>query len=369
MNNKLHTLIIGVFILFTFTQVQASNDVVLIGTSRTLQGDWNTLLNRTDVINRGVTGYYTSDVVNTAEIVTHFTPAAKICFVEGGINDVINNIPISTIVQNLETALNNLKAHNVKAVAQSVIYQAQTNVYDNNYFAHNLIIKQINDQLQAYCNSNNFDYLDLNSVLSANGQLKTELSIDGTHLNSDGYTLWASLVQPEIANVLPIELISFTAKGDKVANVLSWQTISEVNTSHFDVERSDDGKNFEKIGKILAYGNSNNLKNYYFTDAQPLFGVNYYRLHAVDLDGTSTISKIISIFSTENKDLQVFPNPAKDKITISGTHQSDFIIFDFLGREILRGELTNKTDLDISSFQIGYYFLNVGNESVKFFKE
>ena len=360
----LHLLLVILPIRAT-NKVLVLNEIVMIGTSLTRQGDWNALLNRTDVVNEGVAGYLTQQILGTVDIVLHFSPTPKYCFIESGTNDVVNNVSTETIFQNQVQAINSMLAHQMIVVVQSTIFQ-------NNNIAHNITIKEINLRLQTYCINNRIEYLDLNSVLSANDQLKPELTIDGTHLNPAGYSLWAVLVQNELSkSALPIELINFNAKIVNLSNVLTWQTVTEVNASHFDIERTMNGKNFEKIGKVLAFNNANPLNNYSFIDAQPIKGINYYRLEAFDLDGSSIFSKTVSVFSSDAMAgvLNIFPNPANDKITILNAHTSSFIIFDFLGRDILRGELSNKTELDISSFQIGYYFLNVGNESVKFFKE
>ncbi|NJN35007.1 MAG: T9SS C-terminal target domain-containing protein, partial [Saprospiraceae bacterium] len=64
-------------------------------------------------------------------------------------------------------------------------------------------------------------------------------------------------------------------------------TASERNGSHFDVQRSKDGKTFTTIGQVKAVGNSLTLQRYEFSDENPLSGTNYYRLNAVDLDGAA----------------------------------------------------------------------------------
>ena len=77
-----------------------ANEIVMIGTSLTRQGDWNALLNKTDVVNEGVAGYLTQQILGTVDIVLHFTPTPKYCFIESGTNDVVNNVSNETIFQN-----------------------------------------------------------------------------------------------------------------------------------------------------------------------------------------------------------------------------------------------------------------------------
>jgi hypothetical protein len=111
---------------------------------------------------------------------------------------------------------------------------------------------------------------------------------------------------------LPVELISFTAS--RIGNrsvLLNWKTASEINSSHFIVERSLDGKTFENAGKVKANGNSNLTLSYSLTDEIPpdYPGSLYYRLLMADIDGTFKYSEIKKI-SLEDTTIEVFPNPS-----------------------------------------------------------
>ncbi len=57
-------------------------------------------------------------------------------------------------------------------------------------------------------------------------------------------------------SLLPLTLLDFTVTKNGNIAQLKWQTANEVNTSHFDIERSTDGVNFTAIGKVDAAGNS-----------------------------------------------------------------------------------------------------------------
>ena len=71
---------------------------------------------------------------------------------------------------------------------------------------------------------------------------------------------------------LPIELKSFTANIVKGNVVLNWQTISEVNSYSFEVERKSVTTSWTKIGEVAASGNSNSLREYSFTDKNSISG-------------------------------------------------------------------------------------------------
>jgi hypothetical protein len=95
------------------------------------------------------------------------------------------------------------------------------------------------------------------------------------------------------SSIVPVQLIYFRGKSEADRVRLNWATATEINSSHFNVERSTDLKDFTTIGKITSAGDSRQRIEYNFLDEAPLPGVNYYRLKQVDKDGTSELSKII----------------------------------------------------------------------------
>lgn len=95
--------------------------------------------------------------------------------------------------------------------------------------------------------------------------------------------------------VLPIELYSFTGEVVNKKSLLNWSTLSEYNFSHFDVYHSSDLNSFYKIGTVAATGNSTFRQDYRLTHSSPLPGVNYYRLVAIDSDGSTRNHGIIAL--------------------------------------------------------------------------
>lgn len=87
------------------------------------------------------------------------------------------------------------------------------------------------------------------------------------------------------AVTLPIELLSFGARAEQDAVVVSWATAAELNNDFFTIERSSDGFNYEAIGQITGAGNSRDVLNYEFVDRAPLAGRAYYRLKQTDYNG------------------------------------------------------------------------------------
>jgi hypothetical protein len=148
-------------------------------------------------------------------------------------------------------------------------------------------------------------------------------------------------------NPLPLKFISFlvVAAPSHLERVgVRWQTANEINVSHFNIQRSINGRDFITVGKVGAKGND----EYSFID--PLgnlelgIGNLYYKIMAVDFDGRKTYSQIKSLnINHSSLNVMVFPNPAKDVVNISCVGMKQLLIIDFLGRRIQ--QFNNITEL------------------------
>lgn len=127
--------------------------------------------------------------------------------------------------------------------------------------------------------------------------------------NGDGY---ASASLSNI--VLPVRWISFSAKGDGRANYLSWKAEADAGNHVFEVERSEEGIQFAKIGEVQALPGQ---ELYHFTDSLLLHTRNYYRLRTTGATGQYLFSKTILVETIvyETGPL-VFPNPAGNTVFV-----------------------------------------------------
>ncbi|MBJ6119839.1 T9SS type A sorting domain-containing protein [Pontibacter sp. BT310] len=114
-----------------------------------------------------------------------------------------------------------------------------------------------------------------------------------------------------IITPLPVELTSFKGKVTESGINLEWETASEINNSHFDVERSRNGKTYETIAIVKGRGTTSVASNYSFTDKLPQKGLNYYRLKQVDFDNTTSYSNTIAVTwdASETIEIALVPNP------------------------------------------------------------
>ncbi|WP_420580931.1 T9SS type A sorting domain-containing protein [Reichenbachiella sp.] len=126
---------------------------------------------------------------------------------------------------------------------------------------------------------------------------------------------------------LPVELLDFKAKLENDVVEVNWITSSELNNDYFEIERSQDGVNYEVIGKIAGNGTINETSYYNFTDYRPATGVSYYRLTQFDYDGTKAVFEAISIENNpieQGLEVHIFPNPTmSDNINLRITNDSE----------------------------------------------
>lgn len=189
------------------------------------------------------------------------------------------------------------------------------------------------------------------------------------------------------ANPLPVTLLDFNAEcffseSNKYEIEMNWTTVSEINNDYFNIERSNDGINFLSVGAVKGKGNSNSIVNYHFIDTpDPEINgpesIYYYRLRQQDFDGTTEISEIVATSCNliVNSNLNVYPNPAKNKVFIAihseeTTHNGNLFISDVLGKKHLSQKVAVKKgknifELNTKNVASGSYFINLQFENGK----
>ena len=158
--------------------------------------------------------------------------------------------------------------------------------------------------------------------------------------------------------VTPLILNSFNAAKQENNVLLSWQTATEVYSSHFNIQRSIDAKDFATIGAVNVKGAS----TYSFNDQfppPPKGGILYYRLEVVDKDGSKTYSEIRTVLlTTDDSRFTITPNPARDIVTIAGSNIKQVSILDLYGRTVMTKEMkTNTINLAINNLSKGVYLV------------
>lgn len=179
-----------------------------------------------------------------------------------------------------------------------------------------------------------------------------------------GRGLWTTT----IPNPLPVTLLNFSGQAGNNAILLNWSTSSELNSSYFEIQKSNDGSNFYSIGKTNAAGTSNFLHNYNFTDRQ-VSEMNYYRLKMVDIDDKFIYSKTILIKEPGAKqNVWVLNNPFQSSIRLRLAKQPkekiNIELINSAGIRLYHAEFSNSPEfsIDLSGIFLstGVYFLRAG---------
>ncbi len=161
---------------------------------------------------------------------------------------------------------------------------------------------------------------------------------------------------------LPLHFASFNVINTNNKPHLFWQTSNEINIKNFIVQRSVDGNNFIDIANVLA---SNKPKNKYefideFVNENSNANKYYYRLKYVETNGKSSFSNIESIFLATKNIVTVFPNPAKNVVTVNATNAKEILLLDYSGRLIKKLIVQNQsTKVDLQNVKAGMYFLQI----------
>jgi len=173
---------------------------------------------------------------------------------------------------------------------------------------------------------------------------------------------------------LPLRFLSVAAFNKPASVDVQWKTDNEINTSHFDVERSEDGVRFERVGSVSA-ANTAGVHQYAFTDTHPLDKTGYYRLKQVDKDGKSEYSKVLVVNRLPANAITFYPNPAKDIINFVMPQASNIKTISIVDtRGVVLKQVTvngaTKLSVNISQLAHGIYFIRFGDEQSprRFFK-
>lgn len=165
-------------------------DVVMFGNSITFGVDWNELMARKTIVNRGIGSDNTYGFLQRMEYIYKLRP--KVCCVMGGINDIYQSIPVEHIFENYKKIVEGLRSHHIVPVIQSTLF---VSTMWKKYAEKNPQVARLNAMLVEYAERAGIDFVDLNSLMSKDNILMEELTTDGVHLNARGYALWRDALE------------------------------------------------------------------------------------------------------------------------------------------------------------------------------
>lgn len=172
--------------------------VAMIGDSITQGAYWNELMERGDIINRGIPGDTTQGILERLDTVK--IGKVDTAFILMGINDISKHQTPQQIYDRYVKIVEFLVNSGIKPYIQSTLYLS---VKNPNYKMFNPRIKELDGMLKDYADKHGITFIDLNAVLSKDSVLVDEYSYDGTHLNSTGYLIWKNTLNKYMPAYVP----------------------------------------------------------------------------------------------------------------------------------------------------------------------
>lgn len=174
--------------------------------------------------------------------------------------------------------------------------------------------------------------------------------------------------------ILPVRLSTFKGQIVKGKSELNWVTQTETNNRGFDIEKSTDGRSFNRIGFVAGMGTSTMRNDYSFTDPASLQRVQYYRLKQLDRNGRSTYSQVVKL-TQDGMPLQLTSvvNPVSTNLifTLNDAPKQavQVTLLDAAGRTVLKqgmpGGNSNVFRVNIANLPNGIYTLWLQGEEMK----
>lgn len=170
---------------------------------------------------------------------------------------------------------------------------------------------------------------------------------------------------------LPVVLTPLKGYYSHGVSYLFWSSLQESNSSHFEIQRSNDGLSFYNVGKVQAKSSSDTEVDYKFADIHTGAGANYYRLKLLDKDGRFQYSNIFMVnVAIMGIDVTaIYPGPFVDKINVTISSESgilaDIMLFDCTGKvlssqqAILNKGTTELTIKNLNKLAKGFYIIKV----------
>lgn len=113
------------------------------------------------------------------------------------------------------------------------------------------------------------------------------------------------------SNPLPVTFTNVKAAQQGKNIAVEWNVENEINISKYDVEKSADGRNFNKVNETPAKGRNS---TYNWLDEKVINGDNFYRIKSYGNDGKTQQSKTVKININKGSGgtFTIYPNPVSD---------------------------------------------------------
>ena len=172
------------------------DNYLFLGDSLTDYFDLETYFPGQPVVNSGIAGNTTDQILASMKTRVYDYNPSKI-FLLIGTNDLRDGKAQEAVVQNVEKIIEEIQTNRKQAeIFVESLYPVNGSVSSAVSVRSNEAIQNINAQLEKYCKKKNLTYIDMYSKLQdEQGNLQTQYTVDGLHLNDEGYQIVAGVLQ------------------------------------------------------------------------------------------------------------------------------------------------------------------------------
>ncbi|HYH14871.1 MAG TPA: T9SS type A sorting domain-containing protein [Flavisolibacter sp.] len=150
---------------------------------------------------------------------------------------------------------------------------------------------------------------------------------------------------------------AFEVNKEQNTFLLNWETVEEISSQHYLVERSNDGRTFTPIATIPSKA-ADAASFYTYRDKAPLQGKNFYRIRQVDKNGGTSFSPIRSIEHTPPTQLQIVQRNHEIALYYNCEGKKSYTVFDIKGNLLKLGTMNNNKCV-IAGLSPGLYIINL----------
>jgi len=171
---------------------------------------------------------------------------------------------------------------------------------------------------------------------------------------------------------LAVELASYGVEAANCYTSILWKTLSETNSSHFIIERSEDGTRFEEIAVVDGAGDSGEPIAYHYVDDLVHSGTYYYRIEQFDFDGTRDVLgiRVVELDCADRSNFTLMPNPVENVLSVYFQQlvtARKYVVYNATGRPVLEREIDGvfegeRLEIDVDGLADGVYFFRLLGE-------
>ena len=115
---------------------------------------------------------------------------------------------------------------------------------------------------------------------------------------------------------LPVSIVSLYAYAGDDDIKIKWGVAGDVDITKYEVEKSLNGLHFAPLQSVPSL-QSTAANNYFFADASPVIGTNYYRIKSYNINGAVTLSNVFRIYYGKvGNTVLIYPNPVDGELTM-----------------------------------------------------